>query len=288
MTIDAKTQLYGLLAHPSQHSQSPLMHNLSFQYHHLNATYLAFDVDLAHLKGAIDGIRSLQIAGVNLSMPLKTAVLPYLDEIEPAAKLIGAVNTIKNDQGYLTGYNTDGLGLLRALPASFQPKGAEVILLGAGGAATSVAVRCAMAGVAKITIFNRHIGADSRAVALQNLIQTNFETEVAVFTLGDAGQIQKALQEADLLINGTNLGMGAHLNESPLPVSQVWPNLKLIVFDMIYVPRETKLLKSAKAAGLTQVYNGLGMLRQQGAAAFKIWTGLEMPMSLVEEKLELN
>ena len=287
MTIDAKTKLYGLLAHPSQHSLSPVMHNLSFQYHNLNATYLAFDVVPENVQGALQGIRAMDIGGVNLSMPLKTVVLPYLDAIDPTAKLIGAVNTIKNDHGHLTGYNTDGIGLLKALPKDFEPQGAQVVLLGAGGAAKSVAVQCGLAGVAHLTIVNRHVTPDSRAVALQKLLLAHTDMAVDVQAMGDATQLKNSLKTADLLINATNLGMGAHIGENPLPGPDVFTK-DCIVFDMIYAPAETALLHCARTAGLTHVYNGIGMLVQQGAAAFKIWTGLGMPTKTILEKLELN
>ncbi|MFD1671860.1 shikimate dehydrogenase [Agrilactobacillus yilanensis] len=287
MVIDAKTKLYGLLAHPCQHSMSPLMHNTAFAHHQLNSTYLAFDVLPENIEAALAGMRAMGVAGVNLSMPLKTAVLPYLDDIEPAAKLIGAVNTIKNDHGRLTGYNTDGLGLLQALAPEFEPKGAQIAILGAGGAAKSVAVHCALAGVKKITIFNRHIGPGSRADALQQLLATGTEAEVEVYALDNTAQLKQTLGQVALLVNATNLGMGTYEGQSPLPTPAVFSK-DIIVFDMIYAPRETALLKSARAAGLTRVHNGIGMLIQQGAAAFKIWTGEEMPISLVKEKLELN
>lgn len=287
MTIDAKTKLYGLLAHPCQHSLSPVMHNLSFHYHNLNATYLAFDVVPENIESALQGIRAMAIGGVNLSMPLKTAVLPFLDEIDPAATLIGAVNTIKNDNGHLTGYNTDGIGLLKALPKEFDPKGAHVVLLGAGGAAKSVAVACGLAGVAHLTIVNRHVGADSRAQALQKLLTIHTQMTVTVQALDDVAALKTSLGETDLLINATNLGMGAYEGQNPLPGPEIFTK-DILVFDMIYAPAETALLHCARKAGMTQTYNGLGMLVQQGAAAFKIWTGLGMPTRTILEKLELN
>ncbi|MCH4171463.1 MAG: shikimate dehydrogenase [Lactobacillus sp.] len=285
--IDGHTRLYGFFAHPAAHSKSPLMHNTAFQALGINARYLAFDVVPETLAAAIDGLRAFNMGGVNLSMPLKEQVLPLLDDLDPAAKLIGAVNTIANDNGHLTGYNTDGLGLLKALAADFNPQGAKVVLLGAGGAIKSVAVHCALAGAAEITIFNRHIGPGSRAHTLQQLLTTNTNTEVQVFALDDLAALKQALNQGDLLVNGTGVGMGQLVDQSPIPDSSYFQK-QLIVFEMIYVPEETLLLQQARKAGLTRTYNGLGMLIHQGAAAFHIWTGQDMPVPLIEKTIKIN
>lgn len=285
--IDAKTELYGFFAHPARHSKSPLMHNTAFAYHHMNAAYMAFDVQGEAIQEAVNSIRTLGILGVNLSMPLKETVIPYLDEMDEAAAVIGAVNTIKNTNGHLKGFNTDGLGLLNALSGIFEPKQAHMILLGAGGAAKSVAAHFALAGGAKISLFNRHIDSTSRAAQLQQMIQKHTDCQITLASLDDTAALKAALGSADILVNGTNLGMGVLEGQSAIPKADAFSK-DIIVFDMIYAPLETQLLKVARQAGMTRTFNGLGMLLEQGAAAFKIWTGLEMPVDLVQEKLEIN
>lgn len=276
--INGHTQLYGLLAHPAAHSQSPLMHNLSFKARGIDARYLAFDVTPADLPAAIAGMRALHMGGANLSMPLKEAVLPLLDYVDPAAKLVGAVNTIVNRDGVLTGYTTDGAGIVAALPADCDLATANVVLFGAGGAAKSAAVALALAGVRHLTIINRHVEAGSRGAVLADLLRKNTAAEVTLVAMADTAATKAACVAADVLINATSMGMAPHVDLCPVPDAS-WLHPDMVVLDMVYNPLTTRLLRLATTAGVQTRLNGLHLLVMQGAAAFKLWTGQEMPVT---------
>ncbi len=283
--IDGHTQLFGLFASPAAHSKSPRMHNLAFAAREINARYLAFEVTRETLPDAIAGLRALNMGGVNLSMPLKEAVIPLLDRVDATAQIVGAVNTIVNRDGKLTGYTTDGLGILNALPANLTLATTSVVLFGAGGAAKSAAVALALAGVQQITIINRHVDPDSRGVQLQNLLYAHTNCPVHLLPLANAEAVRAAVADADLLINATSLGMAPNVDGCPIPdTSYLHPNMA--VFDMVYNPLETRLLQFAKAAGVTTRINGLALLVHQGAASFKLWTGQDMPVADVIAALQ--
>ncbi|MCD2255655.1 shikimate dehydrogenase [Lactobacillus sp. CC-MHH1034] len=282
--ITGKTKLYGLFAHPAQHSLSPMMHNLAFKYHGIDARYMAFDVAPEAVTAALSAIRTLDLGGVNLSMPLKERVLPQLDWVAENAQLIGAVNTIKNDHGFLRGYNTDGLGLLQALPQTSGLEGKQLLIFGAGGAAKAAAVEAALNGVRQITIVNRHTGPNSRGQQLVTTLQQVSGVAVELLALADLSRLKAAMATADIVVNATGLGMGAHLGESPVPDKSYF-TAQMIAFEMIYAPAESKFLQQARQAGVQQSFNGLPMLIQQGAAAFEIWTSQAMPIELVKNKL---
>lgn len=275
--IDGHTQLFGLFASPAGHSKSPLMHNLAFKNAGINARYLAFEVTQATLPAAIAGLRALNMGGVNLSMPLKETVLPLLDQVDETAQIVGAVNTIVNRDGKLTGYTTDGLGIVNALPHNFHLKQARVVIFGAGGAAKSAAVALAMNGAKQLTIINRHTEPGSRGAALRDLLTQNTDCQVQLVPLADTAALRNAVDASDLLINATSMGMAPNVDLCPVPdASYLHPDL--IVFDMVYNPRRTKLLAMAEAAGVQTTINGLALLVHQGAAAFKLWTGQQMPI----------
>lgn len=282
--IDGHTQLYGLLAHPAAHSKSPLMHNLSFDKLGINARYLAFDVTPDTLPAAVDGIRALHMGGVNLSMPLKEAVIPLLDHLDPAAKLVGAVNTIVNRDGVLTGYTTDGAGILASLPDNLELKHTRALIFGAGGAAKSAAVALALAGVKQLTIVNRHIDSGSRGAQLRDLLHYETTTDVALLCLGDTARVRDAVGHAQLVINATSMGMAPNTTMCPVPDAS-WLKPSQIVYDMVYNPLDTKLLQTAAAAGVKQRIDGLQLLAMQGAAAFRLWTGQDMPLAEVRAAL---
>lgn len=279
--IDGQTQLYGLLAHPAAHSLSPAMHNLAFARCGINARYLAFDVTEQTLPTAVAAIRTLHLGGVNLSMPLKQAVLPLLDELDPLAKMAGSVNTIVNRGGRLRGYTTDGVGLVAALPAGVVLSQTAAVLFGAGGAAQSAALALAQAGLRQLTIVNRH---PAVAQALAAHLEAHAACAVSVLALADTAAVEAAVANSRLLINATSMGMGAQQALSPVAAAG-WLAPEHVVLDMVYAPLETKLLQQAAAAGVRHRLNGLALLVAQGAASFQLWTGKQMPTAAVEAHL---
>ena len=274
LPISGKTKVYGVLGHPIQHTCSPLLQNSAFQAHQLEAVYLPFAVHPDQLKGAVAGIRSLGIAGVNVTLPHKTKVLPHLDEITPTAQRIGAVNTIRNDAGILVGTNTDGLGFLRSLSAlSFSPYQKTILLLGAGGAARSIVVSLAEAEAKCVLIANRTL---SKALELAEEFSPIFpKTEFHAAPLPHFFDAP-----LDLLVNTTHVGMEGHATPVDLEAFQT---LEYVV-DIIYSPPQTPLLQQAKQLNLPCI-NGMGMLLHQGCAAFEFWTQQPAPVALMEQKL---
>ena len=265
-TLNSETSLYGVLGNPIQHSLSPLMHNAAFKHFSLNAAYLAFPVKEDSLGLAFEGIRSLSIRGVNLTIPLKELAIEFIDEIpEDLDRSIGAINTVVNQNGNLYGYNTDALGFLTALKEElhFKPEGHSVLVLGAGGAARGVAFALAYAHADKIFIHNRtHERSEGLVDHLSKFFpQTALEPLVDLKTLKD--------EKIDLVVNATSCGMKG--NEGS-PIDLRIFDRRVSVFDLIYAPQETRFLKEAKKMGFPQA-NGLGMLANQGALAFELWTG---------------
>lgn len=268
----------GIIGYPVAHSISPVMHNEAFKNQQMNCHYGAFSVDPANLKAAIEGIRALGLLGVNVTIPHKEAVIPLLDEVAPTAKQLGAVNTIVNRGGRLIGYNTDGWGFISSLEeAGVRPAGLNAVVLGAGGAARAVAVHLALAGVATLTLSNR---TSSRAEALAETVkQAAPDLPVkAVAALSD--QERDALINAGLVVNCTPLGMqGEFEGLSPLPDINLLPQ-GAVVYDTVYRPAETRLLKDARLRGLRTV-GGLGMLVHQGACAWEYWFGRRGPVRVM-------
>ncbi|RMF12515.1 MAG: shikimate dehydrogenase [Candidatus Dadabacteria bacterium] len=267
LTITAATRLYGILGHPVGHSLSPAIHNPEFAACGHDAVYLAFDVPPGRLPAAIDGVRALGLAGLNLTIPHKEAILPLLDAIDPAAARIGAVNTVAAEDGHLTGYNTDGIGFLNPLSArlGFQPRDKRVVILGAGGAVRAVAFALMDAGVSEIVLANRTL---QRAEALARDLRATGNTLVRTVAW-DGPFTDPALASCDLLIQGTSLGLHDELPEI------AWPDLspKAIVADLVYrADGPTRFLQTAATHGYP-VYDGIWMLVGQAAEAFRIWTG---------------
>lgn len=280
--ISGKTRLAAFFAHPARHSISPKMHNLAFELCQIDARYLAFDVSPEQLETSVQAIRSLHLLGVNISMPHKQTVLPYLDELSPSAALIGAVNTIVNEESHLIGHNTDGIGFMRSLrEIDLKIIGKEITILGAGGASTAIICQAALDGVKKINVISR-LGANFDK--LQQKITTIHEKTDCQIQLIDANHrevIKEACNQSCLLVNGTSVGMGDFENQIPL-IEVGWLRKELAVYDIIYHPAETLLLQKAKAIG-AKTANGLGMLFYQGAAAFELWTQQEMPDQVMNE-----
>lgn len=281
MTIDGHTRLLGLIGTPVGHSKSPAMYNYCFEKFGLNCAYLAFDVDMDHVADAVAALRTFNVMGCNVTMPLKNAVIPYLDVVSEASKAIGSVNTIVNKDGKLYGYVTDGMGYTGELRrGGVEIAGKKITLLGAGGAASAIAIEAALEGAAEIRVFNKHDSFWERALSnLETIGKAAPECKITLNDLDDADALRASIDSSDILTNATRVGM-APMDDASLITDTTMFRPGLIVTDVVYNPEETKLLREAKAAGCT-TFDGLGMLVGQGAASFKLYTGLEMPIDEV-------
>ena len=285
--LTGHTLLISLIATPIRHSMSPTMHNEAFAKLGLDYAYLAFEVDNSTLKPAVDGIRALGIRGSNVSMPNKQAIIPYLDEISPEAKLIGAVNTVtnKDGKGHLVGYNTDGIGAIKALEdEGVTVKDQSITLTGAGGAATAIAIQAAFDGAKELYIFNINDDVFENAKETAKKINDNTNCRATVTDLADQAAFKSAIQKSSIYIDATSVGMKP-LQEQSLINDPEMIRSDLVVFDVVYAPRETKLLRFAKEHGAKKVINGFGMMLYQGAAAFQLFTDEEMPVTYIKELL---
>ena len=280
MKINGYTRLAAVVANPIKHSISPFIHNSAFEATETNGVYLAWEVEATDLAETVANIRRYQMYGINLSMPYKEQVIPYLDQLSEEACLIGAVNTVVNREGTLIGYNTDGKGFFKSLP-SFKISGEKMVLLGAGGAAKAILAQAILDGVSQISVFVRSSSMGKTRPYLEK-IQNATGFRVDLFELEDVQDLQDSITQADLLVNATSVGMDG--SSQPIPTSIVLPE-KLMVADVIYQPFETPFLKWARNQG-NQSINGLGMLLYQAAEAFELWTGKEMPTDQIWESLK--
>ncbi|EOH89814.1 shikimate dehydrogenase [Enterococcus villorum] len=281
--ISGKTKLAVFFASPSAHSLSPLMHNTAFQHCGIDAVYLAFEVDQINLKQAVESIRTLNMLGANVSMPNKTAVLTYLDELSPEAELIGAVNTIVHKNHRLIGYNTDGKGFVRSVKeVGHTIADQKITVLGAGGAAKAIVAQMALDGAKEIHIYKRKNATFLSLSAYFATVSEKTGCSISLYDYADEPQLAKDLKHSDLLINATDIGMGEKKGSLPCREDLLHPNLA--VFDLIYSPEETQLLKEAKKIGANG-YNGLGMLIHQGAIAFELWTQKAMPIEVIRQQI---
>ena len=280
MKIDGYTRLAAVVANPIKHSISPFIHNSAFEATNTNGVYLAWEVDAAELAETVANIRRYQMYGINLSMPYKEQVIPYLDQLSEEACLIGAVNTVVNREGTLIGYNTDGKGFFKSLP-SFKISKKRLVLLGAGGAAKAILAQAILDGVSQISVFVRSSSMEKTRPYLEK-IQNATGFRVDLFALEDVQDLQDSITQADLLVNATSVGMDG--SSQPIPTSIVLPK-QLLVADVIYQPFETPFLKWVRNQG-NQSINGLGMLLYQAAEAFELWTGKEMPTDQIWELLK--
>lgn len=285
--ITGHTKLTALFATPISHSISPMIQNTAFQALNMDAVYLAFEVGTEGLEQAIASIRNLDMLGANLSMPNKILAIDFMDELSEAARLIGAVNTITNVQGKLTGHNTDGIGFMRSLEdMEVSIVGKKITIIGAGGAATAIIVQAALDGVKEITVYNRKDEFYEKIKEKLRFISENTECVISLHDLADEKHLAKDVAESTLLLNATGVGMKPLENQTPIQdFSIIRPDLA--VCDVIYTPKETEFLKQARLRG-AKTNNGLGMLLYQGAAAFKKWTGQEMPIELIKPIIENN
>ena len=280
MKIDGYTRLAAVVANPIKHSISPFIHNSAFEATHTNGVYVAWEVEATDLAETVANIRRYQMYGINLSMPYKEQVIPYLDQLSEEACLIGAVNTVVNREGTLIGYNTDGKGFFKSLP-SFKISGKKMVLLGAGGAAKAILAQAILDGVSQVSVFVRLASIEKTRPYLEKL-QNATGFRVDLFALEDVQDLQDSITKADLLVNATSVGMDGF--SQPIPTSIVLPE-KLLVADVIYQPFETPFLNWARNQG-NQSINGLGMLLYQAAEAFQLWTGKEMPTDQIWESLK--
>lgn len=283
--ITGYTQLTGLLGSPVKHSISPMMHNTGFQALGLDFVYLCFDVNEETLEDAVKGLRTLHVKGFNLTMPNKNKILEYLDELSPAARLIGAVNTVENREGKLIGHNTDGIGFMRAVrEQDIDVAGKCITLMGIGGAASAICTQAALDGAGRIYVFARMTSKYlPRMKELIRRLKKETGCEILLCDNEDKDRLKKSLRESVLLVNATSVGMAPDEEGCILP-GKDYLHEGLAVGDIVYNPWETRLLRMAKEAGC-KGFNGYAMLLYQGAEAFRIWTGRKMPVEVVREKL---
>lgn len=283
--ISPRTKLFGLFGNPVSHSLSPLMHNLALSKTGIDGVYLAFHVCPEHLESALQSVRSLGMSGVNITVPYKYSILPFLDEIRGDAVSAGSINTIHNEDGRLIGYSTDGAGLLRSLKEEmgWTPGGESAIILGTGGAAAAIAFSLVGSGISRLMIAARSDGKNQELNA-KIYTKTGFQGESANFAQTDLAEKAK---DFSLVINTTPLGMSSYDGASKPPFSPGWIRENGICCDLIYNPLKTEWLREAESSG-RRILSGLGMLIYQGAESFRIWTGHEMPVTEVRQHLRAH
>jgi shikimate dehydrogenase len=278
--ISGSTILTCLLGHPVAHSISPKMHNTAFQLNGLDYAYLAFDATEETFGDIITGLKAMNCRGFNLTMPFKTTIIPYLDELSPAAALSHSVNTVVNDNGRLIGHSTDGVGYMESVKdAGFSILGKNMTLLGAGGAATSICVQAALDGVKEIYVFKRRNATFDKVQSFCDDITAKTDAKVFLYDMADAAMLQNCLRQSAMVVNATNVGMGDDPH-SLIPKEMLYP--ELIVSDIIYHPAMTPLLRDAAEVGCPY-FNGEYMLLYQGAEAFRLWTGTPMPIDDIKK-----
>lgn len=272
-------QLFGLFANPVGHSLSPLMHNTAFRHLGIRAFYHAFEVKADQLAQAVDAVRILQLKGINISIPHKERIIPFLDEVDTEARLIGAVNTVINQDQKLIGYNTDGIGYVESLirETDVQLESSRIMIIGAGGAAKAIGVYLLKYGCPSLTVVNRTLSRAQELVEQLSLYAEQQPTQIQLHacTLKQANQ---ELNAYDVIINTTPCGMWPNVEEQPLQLEGM--NTDTIVSDIVYNPLKTRFLKDAEQRGAT-IHGGVGMFVQQGAAAFELFTGHRAPVDVM-------
>ncbi|MFC1909743.1 shikimate dehydrogenase [Chloroflexota bacterium] len=276
-SITGKTGICGVIGDPIEHTLSPAMHNAAYVNLGLDYVYLPFRVRVDDLRQAIEGMRAFNIRGLNVTIPHKVAVMQYLDKIDELAEKICAVNTIVNDDGILTGYNTDASGFLRPLlERKINPQGKNVVIIGAGGASRAISFILAEKGT-NLNILNRCEELEW-AVKLADRISQTFDRPTKASELNESN-LKKALATADILINATSVGMIPHEDKTPVSENLLRPGLT--VYDVVYNPLKTRLLEEAEKAGATTL-GGIEMLAWQGASAFELWLGIKAPVNIMK------
>ena len=281
--ITGHTGLTCLLGSPVKHSISPMMHNESFRLLDLDYVYLCFDVNTETLPAAVAGLKAQGARGFNLTMPNKNKMCELCDHLSPASAISGAVNTVVNDNGVLTGYTTDGIGyMLAAKDEGCDLKGKKMTLLGAGGVATAILVQAAIDGMSEISVFSIHDQFYPRAENIVKELNEKTNCHVALYDFDDMEVLRREIASSYILTNGTSVGMAPSVDRCIIPDASYFHE-GLIVSDVIYNPQETKLMKMAKEAGC-KTFNGMYMLLYQGAEAFRLWTGKDMPVDEIKKK----
>lgn len=270
-------KIYGILGFPAEHSLSPLMHNAAFSHLKIDAEYKIFEKKPEEAEGFIRLLAENNIAGLNITVPYKEKIVPFLSSISEEAKLIGAVNTIKVSGNKLEGFNTDGAGFLKHLTEDlkFNPENKTIAILGAGGASRAISVYLAKANPKIISIYDID---KTKLLALVNHLKANFKN-IEIKSANSAQELNIAA--VDLLVNATPIGMK---ETDPCLVDGNLINRNMLVYDLIYNPKETKLLKLAEEKG-AKISNGLGMLLYQGVLAFEIWTGEIAPVEVMRKAI---
>lgn len=281
LQLNGETRVAGVIGWPVRHSLSPPMHNAAFAALGLNWVYVPFEVHPDRVACAVQAVRALSLVGLNVTIPHKLAILPYLDEISEEAQILGAANTIINLDGHLVGYNTDGEGFLRSLREIGEDvAGRSVALIGAGGSARSVALAVCRAGASRLSIVNRTV---AKAEALVQMVRGALPAAQVAAVALEGPEAEAAVREAQVIVDSTAVGMYPHHEVEPVVPPQ-WLHAEQTVCDLTYNPRTTVLLKAAIAAG-ARTLDGTGMLIHQGALAFEYWTGQPAPVEAMREAL---
>lgn len=279
MQKNYRSELVGVLGDPVDGNPTGVMEEAGFAANNLNYRYITVRVLPKDLEDAIKGVRAFGMKGINLTMPHKVLVIPYLDELSPAAKMIGAVNTVINRNGKLIGENTDGKGFTASLQKEgVVINGKNIVMLGAGGAAKAIAVECVLAGAEKISVINRN---EESGRALAALLTENSNCKVNY--LKWQGKM-KIFQETDILINATSIGLMSDIDSKP-DIDYATINDNMTVCDVIFNPTDPLFLKEARKRGAKTI-NGIGMLVHQGALNYTLWTGEDAPIDIMYHALE--
>lgn len=277
MRIDGRTKLTGIIGYPLEYSLSPMIHNAGFEHINLNWCYLPFKVRESDFARSFDGLAALGFKGFNVTMPYKEASLKLVDELDDLTKVVGAINTVVVKDERLIGHNTDVEGFLLALreKADYDPQGKKVFMAGAGGAARAVAAALGRAGVARLVVANRH---PERADSIKGLMEKHF-SGCETSTVSLTGSLDKEIARADLVVNATPVGLQSDSSELPFSVAEAHQGQ--LYCDLVYLPKETALLRAARSRG-AETLGGLAMLVLQAALAFSLWTGVEAPLQVME------
>ncbi len=283
--INGETVLTGLLGSPVGHSKSPLMHNSAFALDRLNYVYLCFESDEKHLEQAVSGLKALGARGWNCTMPDKERMAQLCDRLSPAAALTGSVNTVVNDNGVLTGYNTDGTGYMQSLlTEGIDPRGKKMTLLGTGGAARSIMTQAALDGVKILSVFGRRGERFDVSLGIAEKLNRAYGCNVRLYDYSDPAVLTHEIQESYLLTNASSVGMEPDTDGCLVADERAY-HPGLVVSDIIYHPWQTKLLRHAAEAGCRTI-NGCYMLLYQGAEAYRLWTGKQMQTEYIRKLLD--
>ena len=284
--ISGKTKLLCLIGSPVSHSMSPVMHNFSCEKLGLGYAYMAFDIKEHQVQEFLDAAKLLDIKGFNVTMPCKMEVARFVDELSPAAEIMQATNVVVNNNGKFVGHNTDGVGFVRNLADhGVEVKDKVVTLMGGGGAGTAILVQLALDGVKEIRVFNRKGSNFEKLLKIIAKIKEYApECVMKVCDITDEKMLCDSIKDSDILVNATNVGMKPLEEQSLINDMSVYHE-NLVVAEIIYNPEETKMMKDAKAAGVSKVVSGKGMLLWQGEEAFRLFTGEQMPVTDIKKQL---